>query len=297
MGYCFGDLPQLKEYNLNETEYLQHQMKVFLDQGNYNNEHLANITSLMDSICRTDGGQDVRYPISSSLDVDKYTGISGKGNRCKAIDEVMEAMYPVFKKVSWNNSEPLDFSVIQFYNSTDKQFTYNVTDLINTIWIKSDTPLDLVCEITNPIKHYAASRSRNLATDQRQASKGVFSTVLDIIDRLLDPILGLQKRLYWESNTRYEQVYLGLANQLGSLRDGFGKRYNSTVSRLSNMLGRSANSTVIANSTMVNSTSLPLGTRLSHVNHTASLSRQNASMWTPMKGVLNQTTSSTVTSK
>lgn len=272
IGYCFGDLPQLKDYNLNETEFLRHEMKVFLDEANFDNEQLTNVTALMDQICRdNERADEIRYPISANLDVNKYSNASGKVNRCRAISEVLDAMYPVFKRASLNKSEPLDFSVIQFYNATDKLHSYNVSDLINTIWIKSETPLDLVCEITDSVKSYVKYRTSNsTAQDRSQLNKSALQTLLDFIDRLLDPILGIQKRLYWESSTRYEQAYLGLANQLSSLRDGFGKRYSSTRKHLANMFFASTNSTSATNLTFTNNTNLPV-LRLDMLNKTSSL--------------------------
>lgn len=297
MGYCYGDLPQWKSLNLTENDYLVHQVRMFLEQGNYEQEQLQNMSALMDKICQSEDGEN-NYAISTHLDLNKYNGTSGKVNRCRAIDDVMEAMYPLFKKASLNKSEPLDFASIQLFE-TDKTKSYPVVDLINTIWIKAEVPLDVICSITNPIKVYSTTRVTNSTAQDRSShqTKGVFNTVLDMIDRLLDPILGLQKRLFWESNTRYEQVYSGLAYQLNNLRDGFGKRYSNTKKTLSGLLGMSTNSTMNANSTVtgVNNTNSripnPLNVNQTVYNSTSWLQQQQ-----PRSVAVNQTSTSTTPS-
>jgi len=228
----------------------------------------------MDNICRSDIDQS--YPISVHIDVNKFSNnhTDGKANRCQAIDDALDSMYYVFKRAALNRSEPLDFSTIQFYpNITDRSAYYNLTDLINTSWIKSETILEHVCNITDSIKRYVQARissntnttlssngsgNNNKAADKRTEQQpprvGVFTTIFDIIDRFLDPILGLQKRLILESNSRLELMQNRLSSGLGSIRDGFGTRIKSTRDRLSSIFTSSSNSTV-ASSKTVNATS------------------------------------------
>jgi len=252
-GHCIGELPPLRDSSLNETEYLVQQMRVFLDQANYDNEQLANVSALMDNICRSD--LDSSYPISVNIDVTKYNNNgTGKENRCKAIDEALDSMFVVFKRASVNKSEPLDFSVIQFYpNASNKAASYNLTDLINTSWIKSETILEHVCKITDSVKDYVQARMSNSKAQDRsqQQQGGYFSTLLDIINNILEPLLGFQKRLYWEGNNMLESGYSRISYGLGSLRSGIGNRYKNTRDRISNLFSssQSANSTLALNST------------------------------------------------
>lgn len=208
----------------------------------------------MENICRGESDADL-YPISVNIDVDKYTnGSIGKENRCKAIDEAMDAMSAVFKRAALNSSEPLDFSVIHFYpNASNKAASYNLTDLINTSWIKSETIIEHVRKITGSGKDYVAHIS-----DRRQdpsTIKTFGQRFMEFIDRLLEPILGQQRRLYWESTNRYEQIYSGLSNQLAHLRSGIGHQYKSLVkvfsaSSVSNSTNSSLNTTNNLNKTM-----------------------------------------------
>lgn len=235
-------------------------MKVFLDQANFDNEQLTNLTALMNVICRP----NEEYPVSSNIDVDKYSSNNtlGKEYRCRAIEDAMDALYPVLKRAAFNKSEPLDFSNIIFYtNASDSTSYYNVTDLINTSWIKSDVPVDYVCVFTNFVKDYAMNHTSNsTAQDRSLQNKSFVNTLIDLIDRILDPVLGLQKRFYWEGNHRLEQVYSGLANQLGNLRDGIGKGFSKTRSQISSIFSSSANSTVSKSSNTFNATSVNLTT-------------------------------------
>ena len=259
----------MRDYSLNETEYLIYQIRTFLDQGNYDNQQLANLTALMDDVCRSDIDQS--YPISVNIDVNKFgnNNTEGKANRCQAIDDALDSMFYVFKRAALNRSEPLDFSVIQYYpNATDTTKFYNLTDLINTSWIKSETLLEHVCNITDSVKRYVqarvmASSNSNSSAEQQHSARagaadkrneqparvGVFTTIFDMIDRILDPLLGLQKRLMWESNNRLEMVGNRLSSGLGAVRDGFGSRIKSTRDRFSGLFSSSsANSTTLANS-------------------------------------------------
>lgn len=212
----------------------------------------------MDNICRSDIDQS--YPISVHIDVNKFSNnhTEGKANRCQAIDDALDSMFYVFKRAALNHSQPLDFSIIQFYpNASDPSAYYNLTDLINTSWIKSETILEHVCNITDSVKRFVQARmaapssnstgaagSSSSSTAQKrneqQPRAGVFTTIFDLIDRLLDPILGLQKRLMWESNNRLEMVQNRLSSGLGTIRDGFGTRIKSTRDRLSHMFTASS---------------------------------------------------------
>lgn len=255
-GHCVNGLGPVKDSSFNETDYLTHQIRTFLDQGNYDNEHLNNVTVLMDDICLADRPES-SYPISVHLDVNKYNGTTGKEHRCRAIDEAMDSMYYVFKRAALNKSEPLDFSVIKFYpNATDRSAYYNLTDLINTSWIKSDTILENICKITDSVKDYVRSRSSNSSAQKRSEPSSALSSVLDFLDRLLDPILGLQKRIYLESTNRFEQMQTRISSGLGTIRDGLGRGVKSTRGMVSNLFTSSSNVTRSAvNSTMaVNST-------------------------------------------
>lgn len=265
-GLCVGSLPPLKDYKINETEYLIKQTKVFLDQANYDNEQLANVTNLMDTICRLDNST---YPVSSHINVTKYARATpwGKENRCKSIDEVLDAMFPMLKRAALNHSEPLDFSSVLFYpNASDDSASYNLTDLINTSWIEAEAWMESVCHITDMIKEYVQLKGNNSIAQDRasqQSHSGFFYSLLDMIDRILDPIFGIQKRFYWESNNRLGMAYSSLSNQLGNLRDGFGSRIKSGRNRISNLFASSANSTKPMNSTnATNSTQLVNSTRL-----------------------------------
>lgn len=213
----------------------------------------------MDNICRSD--IDTSYPISVHIDVNKYNGTAGKENRCRAIDEAMDSMYYVFKRAALNKSEPLDFSVIQFHpNATDKSAAYNLTDLINTSWIKSETILEHVCRITDSIKEYVQLRASSSVAQKRFERTGVVSSLIEFLDRLLDPILGLQNRLYWESSNRFEQIQTRISSGLGSLRDGIGSRVKSTRDRVSNLFSSNSTTTrsTLNSSLLVNSSTSPL---------------------------------------
>lgn len=188
----------------------------------------------MNTICRPE--TDIEYPISLNIDVNKYNNTqNGKLSRCNSIDEALDAMYPVFKRAAYNRSEPLDFSVIRFYPKSSSNDFYNLTDLINTSWIKSDTQIEHICKITNSVKDYAAASIRNSsALDRDDKSRvGYLTSVYELVDRLiLEPYFGLSRRIYWESNNRYEMVYQGISNQVGNFRHGVGRGYN----RLSSMV-------------------------------------------------------------
>lgn len=249
-GHCVGDLPPLKGQKLNETQYLVQSIGIFLDQANYDNEQLANVTSLMDNICQN---AESNYVISANIDVNKYNTShpQGKLNRCKAVEEALNSMYSVFKRAALNRSEPLDFSSILFYpNISDKSVYYNLTDLVNTSWIKSDTMLDHVCSITNSVKDYVRARITNSTAQDRsqQQPVGIFSSLFDFIDSYLDSVFGFNKRLYWESTNRLESVYSGIASQLDSLRVGVGKGLKNTRDRVTSIFV-SSNSTSPANAT------------------------------------------------
>lgn len=234
---------------MKETEYLIDSMKVFLDQANYDNEQLANVTRLMDVICRQEG----EYPISVHLDVDKYNGTGGsaKLNRCRAIDVALDAMYPIFKRAAYNNLEPLDFSTILFYPSQNFSETYNLSDLINTSWIKSQTEIENICKITNAVKDYAAHLSSKSTGGRRLSSSGgILSNIVALFDNyFLEPYFGFTKRLYWEGSNGYETVYNGISSQMGSIKNGLGKGVNRLTSSMSWGNRISKNSSVTTNST------------------------------------------------
>lgn len=235
-SHCHDYLEPLKNVEMNETEFLVNQMRLFLNEANYQNEQLLNISALMDNLCRPE--PDADYPISLNIDVNMYNhSISGKENRCNAIDQALDSMFVVFRRAAVNKSEPLDFSVIQYYPNSNNNESYNLTDLINTVWIKSDTQIEHVCKITNSLKDYVTTRIGNSTTQARiEKPTSAFESLMDLIDRLfLEPLLGLQKRLYWEGNNRIESVYSAMSNQFGNARRGIGSGYNGTRNYLTNM--------------------------------------------------------------
>lgn len=246
----------MKDNNLNETDYLMQQMRVFLDQANYDNEQLANVSALMDLICY--GPEvDSNYPVSVHVDLKKYENSTGKQNRCKAIDEAMNAMFGVFKRAAFNKSEPLDFSVIHFYpDPVNTNASYNLTDLINTSWIKSDALIESVCNITKSVKDYVAIRTSNSTAQDRsqQQHTGLINSFIEFLDRLLNPILGLQKRLYWESNNRLEQAYVTIGGQLSSLRNNLGRTYKNTRERISGVFSSSESTSSTNSSSTISPT-------------------------------------------
>ena len=233
---------------MNESEFLAHQIRVFLDQGNYDNEQLQNVTALMDSICRP-GDSDSSYAISSAIDVGKYTNGNGstsaKQYRCNAIDEALDSMYPVFRRAALNSSEKLDFSTIQFFPNKSEPMSYNLTDLINTSWIRSEMILESVCNITEPVKEYVRMRTSNsTAQDRLQQQRATSSSIMEFIDRVLDPIFGSLKRLSWEGSNRAEQIMAMLSHGFGSVRDGVGRGLSSTGKQVANLFSfMSTNST------------------------------------------------------
>lgn len=251
-GHCVGSLPPLKDHSLNETEFLVQQMRVFLDQANYDNEQLQNVSALMDNICQR-GEPGAEYPISAHINVTLYNDPKiGKHHRCKAIDEAMDSMFTVFKRAAFNKSEPLDFSTILFYpESNDKNIYYNLTDLINTSWIKSDTMLESTCKITDAVKEYVLAHTSNSTAQDRshQQQSGFINSLIEFLDRLLNPILGLQKRLYWEGNNRFEMVYSTIGNQLTNWRNSLGKTFKSTREHITGVFGSSQATNVTSNAT------------------------------------------------
>lgn len=258
-GHCYNGLQPLNGYQLNETEFLIHQIKVFLDEGNYDNEQLANVSMLMDNICRPN--IDTSYPISVHIDVNKFANASGKQNRCNAIDDAMDSMYYVFRRSALNRSEPLDFSVILFYpNETDRSATYNLTDLINTSWIKSETILEHVCGITTATKNYIQSKTTNSTAQARSeplSQAGRVRALIDYFNSWLDPILGLQKRLYWESTNRLGQFQSRVGSGFQRARQTiFGSARNSTTTAASSASSSSSGS---ANRSSLMTTDLAAG--------------------------------------
>lgn len=266
----------MRDSTFNETDYLIEQVKVFLNQTNYDNDQLNNVTALMDSICRRSESEQ-NYPISLNIDVDKYSNpTTGKYNRCRAIDEAMNAMFGVFKRAAYNRSEPLDFTVIEFYpNATNKAANYNLTDLINTSWIKSDFMLEQVCKITDSVKEYVSQRTNDLDRMDKSQIKsqtqqsGMINSLIEFLDRLLNPILGLQRRLYWEGNNRFEIAYSTIGNGLSGLRNGLGRTYKNTRERISGVF---SSSSVAANSSTTSTIATPVQpgslnqTKLSQIN-------------------------------
>lgn len=291
-GHCVSDLPPYKDSNFNELDFLVNQMRLFLDQANYDNEQLANISALMDNICfRTDKNEN-SYPISMNIDVSKYN----KDTRCKAIDEAMDAMYYVFKRASLNKSEPLDFSVIQFYpNATNKEASFHLTDLINTSWIKAEVMLEHVCKITDSVKEYVQSRSSNSTAQDRsqQQHSGYINSMMDFLDRLLDPILGPSRRFYLEGTNTVEIVYSTLSNQLGNLRDSIGSRYKSTRGRLASMFtSNQLNSTVATNSTLKTALNATVSTTVAAATTNSTNTSQKMNTESPSPIVVITTTTS-----
>lgn len=256
-------------------------MKTFLDQGSYSNEQLSNVTALMDDICRAESDTNYTVSTHIDINKFHNNHTEGKANRCQAIDDSLDSMYYVFKRAALNRSEPLDFSMIKFYpNATDRNSSYGLVDLINTSWIQSDTLLEHVCNITDSVKRYVQERAAAVTNSTSSSSSPspaaaaassssagvgsisgssstiadkraehqprrvvvVFNTVFDMIDRVLDPILGLQKRLMWETTNSLQMTQNRISSGLGSIRDGFGYTIKSTRGRLSNIFSSSSSS-------------------------------------------------------
>lgn len=218
-----GDLQPLKDSKHNETDYLVNQMTAFLKEGSYDNEQYANVTALMNDICQINANQT--YAVSVSIDVEKYTNASGKPNRCKAIDMALDSMFYVFKRSAMNKSEPLDFSSIKF--KADKGGSdsfYNLTDLINTSWIRSETVLEHVCNITDSIKEFVRNQSFNsTAQDRSQSSNSYLTSIVEYLNQLLDPIFGFQRRLYLEGTNRIQRIYYSVGNGVATISSGVRK--------------------------------------------------------------------------
>lgn len=228
-AHCYSGLQPLSATNQTETDYLIQKIRLFLDQANFDHEQLTNVTALMGDICHDKDD----YAVSKYIDVSKFENATGKTNRCQAIDDAMDAMYFVAKRAALNHSYPLDFSMIQFYpDETNHSISYNLTDLINVSWIKSETTIEQVCFITQATKEYVSMRTSNATAQARvESPAGPISLLVEYLNRLLDPILGLQKRLYWEGANRFGQFQSRLSSlTIGSIRNGYGKlvRTNAT---------------------------------------------------------------------
>jgi hypothetical protein len=227
-GYCIEGLQPITKDKLNETEYLTNQIKSFLDHADYDNEQLANISSLIDTICLSNNIDPSPYLISVHVDIPSFNSsinTNAKDTRCEAINKVADTMYHVFRRAALNRSEPLDFSSIRFYpNETDKSAFYNLTDLINISWIMSEVALEKVCSITDATKDYIKAKSSSLNAQPRQqnSDKASSNSFLDLFNRFLERILGIQKQFYWESTNRFEYIQSRLSNGLSSVRDGIG---------------------------------------------------------------------------
>lgn len=284
---------------MSDTQFLVNEMKTFFDQGNYDNEQLANVSALMDSICRLQGNS--QYEVSVGINVSLYEDpVRGKENRCNAIEQAMDAMYHVFRRTALNRSEPLDFSSIQFYsNATDRSSTYNLTDLINVSWIHSSIEVEAVCKITDPIKEYVAMRSSNATVQVRADAPlrgGPVSALVELMNRWLDPILGLRRRLYWESSNRLSQIQTRLSSGMGSVRDAIGSSLGRTRERLFGSLTnatRSSASELPTNSTNAFNSTLtgPLRPVSSGAGQKALV---NASSSTPAPYKLSTSTSTSI---
>jgi hypothetical protein len=284
-GYCVNGLQPVTSARFNETEFLVNQIRSFLDQGNYDNEQLANVSSLMDTICRTSA--EPSYPISVHVDIQSFnssTNPNAKATRCRAIDTALDSMYHVFKKAALNHSEPLDFSSVLFYpNETDRSAFYNLSDLINTSWITSEVVLEHVCSITNATKEYVQMRSSNsTAQSRRQDSARVSTALFELVDSLLEPFLGLQKRLYWESTNRLEFLQTLLSSGLSSIRSGIGSGLSRTRSFMWWSRTNSTSST-LTNSTESRWTNMTTNTtRLTKSNSTVRPFNSTGTTSTPM---------------
>lgn len=255
-AYCSSELGPYKESNLTETDYLVNTMEAFLDEANLENEQLLNVSALMDNICRTAPSEnaDLNYPISLNIDVNKYSNSTNKPNRCAAIDDIFASMYPVFKRAAYNKSEPLDFSVIKFYpDSKNKAAYYNLTDLINTSWIKSETVLENVCRITDSVKAHVnllVAKSSPQKRAENQKSVGFFMSIFNYFDALLEPIFGLSRRASWISAEFYERSTNRAKSTFNSATSAVNSGLKKTTSSITGLFRSSANSTSkAANST------------------------------------------------
>lgn len=257
-GYCVSDLAPLKNAQYNESALLVYQIKLFLDQASYENEQLANVTNLMDSICRKGDSGD--YPISVHIDVDKYANDAGKYYRCRAIDEALEPMYYAFRQAALNRSAPLDFSAITYTpNVNNKTVSYNLTDLINTSWIRAEADLEQVCKITDSVKEYVQAKVSRSKPDSRAStsSSSALNSFIEFMDRLLDPILGFTRRSLWEGNNMMAR----LSSSVGSGFKAIGSGISGAQKSVANMFG--------TRSQPLNSTSTPAATTTASPNTNA----------------------------
>lgn len=268
-SHCVGELAPVKgPANVSETDYLINQVRSFLDQANLDNEQMANVSALMDKFCVHDL-QDGNYPISQAIDIDKY---NAKSERCQAIDDAMDAMFLVLKRAAFNRSEPLDFSTIQWHpQANDTKNFYNLTDLVNTSWIKAGVTLDDTCRITDSVKEYAEMRrNRYSVQDRNQQPVGVLRSLMEFLDSYLNGLLGVQKRMLLDTMTRFEMLQQSIGNQLGNLRQGIGKGYEVTRKRVRSLVAprsQQANSNPTMKS--LNATSSVVGAQLNATTPTA----------------------------
>lgn len=217
---CLGDLAPLKNSKLNESEYLLSTMRYFIDQGHYDNEHLANVSLFLDTICKPGFEKVMAYNMTTNIDPDLYRSEKGKKKRCRAVEVSLDSIYEIFRRPALNHQEPMDFSEPQFYANETMKLAhkgYNLSDLINVAWIMSETPIDHTCSLTNSLKSYIAEKSANsTAQDRSQQASGTassyMSSLANFMNRLLDGLFGIQRRVYWESTNRGEQLFHGLGN-------------------------------------------------------------------------------------
>lgn len=222
-SFCDSFLEPISDKSMNETGYLLKQMTNFLDYADFDNEQLANVSHLMDAICLKNS---VDYPISTKINTTLFR--DSKKARCQAIDDAMNQMYPIFKRASANKTEKLDFSSILFYtNLTNKSMSssYGLVDLINTSWISSNTTVEKVCSLTNKLKSFVSTKIASKPAQRRgleqmpQQNKFVTS-VRDLFSTFLDNFLWLQRRAYWESSTRLQQLIANFELGASSLANG-----------------------------------------------------------------------------
>lgn len=265
---CEDGRAPLKEFNRTESDYLVDTFNNLLDQGQYTTEQLRNVSMLLEKICEPNNN-GTRYAISLYLNTTRYSNPTSDGNanvsddssavyantaklnRCTAAEFVMNELYDLFKHAAVNKSATLNFGSKHYYENSTSNMTvaeleqfYTLPDLITTLWIKSEESNEAVCNITSAINNHAKLLISKSKPDSRSGQQtNSLTSFLGYVDRVLDPILGFQRRLYWEGSNVLETAQ----ERLGSLRGAMGGFLRSTRNRLMSPFRASSNSTAPAN--------------------------------------------------
>lgn len=220
-------------------------MKTFLNTADYLPEQTTGLMTLFDDIC---GDKYSEIPVSDAVPLKLFK--TDKAVRCKAIDDAMDRMYPIFKSAAFNKSERMDFSTIMFPNTTDSTYVgyYNLSDLILTSWIHSNTSITNVCSITDQMRGFlnrktGERREYNVSTHQTMTS-----TLMAYLESFIDRFISMNRSAYWEGSTFWQQFF----NALRARMPTFGRSNSTNVS--ANSTNFPANTVNNPTSLMVNST-------------------------------------------